>query len=260
MRNFLKLMAMFIAVFVFASCERIDAGHEGIRVNMTGSDKGVDDINLVTGWVFYNPFTTTVHEVPMYVQTIDYEAFTINAKDGTAFTIDPKVNLRPTPNMSPAIFAKYRKPISDVMQYVLQTHIQNAYKNKLNSYTTDELLSKREQFEGETEALVRDALAKENFIVDEMTSGLQLPDVLVQSIDAKNRAVQEASKAENEVRRARAEAEKMVVSAEAERRSYELKTKSLTKEILMQQWIDKWDGKLPVYSSDGGNMPMIIKQ
>lgn len=82
----LGLLSLFM-VFSMTSCmEKVDAGCEGIKVNLYGSDKGVDDASLVTGIVWYNPWTTTVYEYPTYVQTIDYEPFTINAKDGSEFT------------------------------------------------------------------------------------------------------------------------------------------------------------------------------
>lgn len=84
--------------------EKVDAGCEGIKVNLYGSDKGVDDASLVTGIVWYNPWTTTVYEYPTYVQTIDYEPFTINAKDGSEFTVDPTVSLKIIDGKSPAVF------------------------------------------------------------------------------------------------------------------------------------------------------------
>ena len=52
----------------------------------------------------------------------------------------------------------------------------------------------------------------------------------------------------------KAEAEKMLVQARAEREANELKSASLTPAILKKMWIEKWDGKLPVY----GNVPQIM--
>jgi hypothetical protein len=96
------------------SCsERIDAGSEGILVNLYGSDKGVDDVSLVTGRVWYNPFTEEVYEYPTFVQTIDYPAFTINAKDGSEFTVDPTVSLKMIDGNAPKVFKKYRKELND---------------------------------------------------------------------------------------------------------------------------------------------------
>lgn len=89
------MFSLLAAAVSLTSCsERIDAGSEGILVNLYGTDKGVDDVSLVTGRVWYNPFTEEVYEYPTFVQTIDYPAFTVNAKDGSAFTVDPTVSLK----------------------------------------------------------------------------------------------------------------------------------------------------------------------
>lgn len=50
------MFSLLAATVSLTSCsERIDAGSEGILVNLYGSDKGVDDVSLVTGRVWYNP-------------------------------------------------------------------------------------------------------------------------------------------------------------------------------------------------------------
>jgi len=60
MKSPLKLIIsafVFILFFIiaFVSCnERIDAGYEGILVKLYGTDKGVQDVSLVTGRVWYN--------------------------------------------------------------------------------------------------------------------------------------------------------------------------------------------------------------
>lgn len=257
----------FSAMLVMASCERIDAGHEGIRVNLYGDEKGVGDVALVTGRVFYNPLTTEIHEYPTYVQTVDYEPFEINAKDGSKFTVDPTININPIGGKSPEIFKKYRKPLKEVITHVLKTHIANAYRIKLNAYTTDELVSKREEFEKATEDYLREILLKENFELGEMTSGLKYPDALVRSIDAKNQAVQEALRIENEVAAIEAEAKKKVAAAEGEAQALKIKgdaeaeynrkiSASLSGLIVQQEMIKKWDGKLPTY----GEVPTLFKQ
>lgn len=270
MKTIKKISALLlgvIAMMTMASCERIDAGHEGIKVNLYGDDKGVGEVALVTGRVWYNPLTTEIHEYPTYVQTVDYEPFEINAKDGSKFTVDPTINICPVSGKSPEIFKKYRKPLKDVIKQVLKTHIANAYRIKLNAYTTDELVSKREEFERVTEDYLREVLLKENFELGEMTSGLKYPDALVRSIDAKNQAVQEALRIENEVAAIEAEAKKKVASAEGEAQALKIKgdaeaeynrkiSASLSGLIVQQNMIEKWDGKLPTY----GEVPTLFKQ
>ena len=51
MKKVFKLFAIMLATVTMFSCNRIDAGHEGIKVKLYGSDKGVSDVELVTGMV-----------------------------------------------------------------------------------------------------------------------------------------------------------------------------------------------------------------
>lgn len=267
MNKISALLLGVVAMMGMASCERIDAGHEGIKVNLYGDEKGVGDVALVTGRVWFNPFTTEIHEYPTYVQTVDYEPFEINAKDGSKFTVDPTINISPVAGKSPEIFKKYRKPLKEVIANVLKTHIANAYRIKLNAYTTDQLVSNREEFEQATEEFLRAILLKENFELGELTSGLKYPDALVRSIDAKNQAVQEALRIENEVAAIEAQAKKQVAAAEGEALALKIKgdaeaeynrkiSASLSSLIVQQNMIEKWDGKLPVY----GEVPTLFQQ
>src|SRR5207342_3421951 len=59
------------ALAAMSSCTaRVDAGHVGIRVKMAGSNRGVDDMPVVTGWVFFNPLTEQLIMFPTSVQNI----------------------------------------------------------------------------------------------------------------------------------------------------------------------------------------------
>ena len=69
----LSVICVSIALtFLLNSCERIDAGHVGVRVNLYGTGKGVGDITECTGWVFYNPISTKIYEFPTYIQHKEY--------------------------------------------------------------------------------------------------------------------------------------------------------------------------------------------
>lgn len=254
--KFLGLIIAFLAVLSFSSCmERVDAGHEGIKVNMYGSSKGVDDAVLVTGAVWYNPLTETVYEYPTYVQTVDYEPFTINAQDGSEFTVDPTVSLKIVDGKSPAVFKKYRKELNDVIHSTLYNYVKDAFRIQLNQFSTDYIVSHRDSIERAIESYLSKSLIRENFQLEQLTSGLKYPKTIVDAVDAKNKAVQEAMKVQNEVEVAKAEAEKMLVAARAEKEANLLREQALTPAILEKMWIEKWDGKLPVY----GQVPTIFK-
>ena len=247
-----NILIMAVAALSCMSCsERIDAGCEGILVNMYGDDKGVDGVSLCTGRVWYNPFTEEVYEYPTYVQTIDYKPFTINAKDGSEFTIDPTISLKIIDGKSPVVFKKYRKELKDVIEGTLYNYVKDAFRIQLNRYTTDEIVSNRALVEKSIEQYLSQTLAKENFKLEQLTSGLKYPDVIVQSVNAKNKAVQEAMKVENELKVVEAEAKKKIVAAEAEYKANELRTKSLTPAVLQKMWNEKWDRTIPTDITGG---------
>lgn len=268
MKKIILPVFALLSALSFSSCrERIDAGYEGIKVNLYGDGKGVDDISLVTGAVWYNPITTEIYEYPTFVQTVDYEPFSINAKDGSSFTVDPTISLKIIDGKSPEVFKKYRKNnITEVINTTLYNYVKNAFRIQLNNYTTDELVSKREEFEKAIEDRLTEELRAENFQLEQMTSGLQYPSTLVKAIDAKNAAVQEAQRAQNEVLKIKAEAEKKVAEAQGQADALKIKgdaeaeynrkiSASLSVLIVQQNMIEKWDGKLPVY----GQVPQLFK-
>lgn len=259
------LIAVFTSMSMTSCYERVDAGYEGIKVNLYGDSKGVDNVALVTGAVWYNPITTAVYEYPTFVQTVDYEPFTINAKDGSSFSVDPTISLKIVDGKAAQVFVKYRKDnLDDIINTTLYNYVKNAFRIQLNAYTTDELVSKREEFEKAIEDRLSKELLAENFQLEQMTSGLQYPPSLVAAIDAKNKAVQDALKIENEVKAVEASAKKKVAEAKGQADALKIKgdaeaeynrkiSASLSTLIIQQNMIEKWNGNLPTVTG-GGSM------
>lgn len=256
MKRVIRLIAMALLVASCCSCmQRIDAGHEGIKVNLYGSNKGVDDVELVTGMVWYNPFTERVYEYPTFVQTVDYEPFEFNSKDGSTFTFDPTVMLNIKPGTASSVFTKYRKDLDDIIEVTLVPFIHDAFKTEINARTDNELISNQAEFQDAIEERLRAELGNENFIVTKVTTGIQYPKPLLDAIIMKNKAIQDQARVENEVLVAKAEAEKLIIQAKAEKEANALRTIALTPAILEQMWIEKWDGHLPQY----GQVPTLFK-
>lgn len=253
-----KILVVFVACMAIvgmSSCEKIDAGHEGILVNLYGDDKGVGDVSMCTGMVWYNPFTQSVYEYPTFVQTVDYEPFTINAKDGSEFTVDPTVSLKIIDGKSPLVFKKYRKKLDEIVHGTLYNYVKDAFRIQLNNFTTDYIVSNRDSIENAIEKYLTTALLKENFQLEQLTSGLKYPATIVKAVNAKNEKIQQAQAAENEVKVAEAKAKSLIVAAQAEAEANRLKQQALTPQILEKMWIEKWDGELPVY----GQVPTLFK-
>ncbi len=264
LKNNYRFLAVFIvALFIIAimskwlvSVERIDAGHAGIRVNLVGDNKGVDDITEVTGWVFYIPVFTAIYEFPTYTQVKDYEAFKVNAKDGSEFTVDPTFSYYVDTKSVPSIFKQYRKSLAELENGFIKNVIYDCFRMVANSYASDSLMSNRQEFETNVQKKLSETLRAEGFVFQQLTSNLTPPQSLKDAIDSKNKTTQEAIQAENKLRQAEADAKARIIKAEAEKKENDLKSSALTPMIIQQMFIEKWDGKLPVY----GETPKLFQQ
>ena len=252
-----------VAGFAIIGLERIDAGHVGIKVNLIGTGKGVDNATEVTGWVFYNRFTTKIVEFPTFVQHKEYrkvedsdESFVINSKDGSEFHVSPLLNYSVQREKVPYIFTKYRVELGAIEAGFLKTAVYDAFRVVANSYTADELISNRELFENKVRKNLETHLLPEGFILAQFTSNLVYPETFKKAIEAKNNAVQSALRAENEVKTAEAQAkikvataagnaQAMLTSAKAEAEANRLKQQTITPMLLKLEWVNKWNGKLP---------------
>ncbi len=252
-----KHIILYVSIlFLMTSCmERIDSGYEGILVKLYGTDRGVQDAALVTGMVIYNPLTEEVYEFPTYVQTVHYPSFTVNAKDGSVFTVDPTFSFNIKPGTSPKIFTKYRKGIQEITNTTLYNYVKDAFRIQMNKYTTEELISNRQRFENDVQKTLDSVLIKDGFHLEQLTSGLKYPESILDAIDKKNKAVQQALQVENELKIAEAKAKKIIMEAEAEAKANKLRQQSLNPLLIQQQLIEKWDGETPLY----GNTPNFFK-
>lgn len=269
-RTVIGIIAAILLLVSVNSCEIINAGHVGVKVNMYGSDKGVQNVTAVTGWVFYNPITTKVYEFPTYIQHKEYSetedgdaSFTVNTKDGSEFRVAPILNYSVNPQKAPEIFAKYRRTLPELENGFLKTSIYDAFRLATNKYTAEELISNRAKFEVEVRRLLEAQIVKEGFIVNQFTSNLEYPTSFKNAINAKNNAVQAALTAENQVKtaeaqakikvaRAQGDAEAMLTKAKAEAEANRMKQTTLTPMLLQQLWIEKWNGKLPTTQLGAG--------
>jgi regulator of protease activity HflC (stomatin/prohibitin superfamily) len=100
-----------------------------------------------------------------------------------------------------------------------------------------------------------------------LVGSFELPQTVINSINSKIQASQNAMKVENEVATARAEAQKTIVEAEARGRQIminaesqskanKILAESLTPEFVRYQAILRWNGQLPRLTGSGG-IPLI---
>lgn len=266
-----KIVLFFTIVLgmVVSSCSIVDSGEAGIKFKKFSlTDQGQLDAVPASGFVFYNIFTEDVYKYPTFVQRVDYKPFTVTTKDAAVFSMDPMLAYQIERSKAKDIFAKYRRPLSDIEAGYIRTCIYDAYRITANSYTSDELMANRAEFELKVRSMLDETLGEEGFIISEFTSQIVPPQSLQTTIDAKNQAIQEALKAENEVKKAEANAKIAVARAEGEAKAQKIKADaeayynrqiaaSLSTLIVQQNWIEKWNGKLPEVQAGNGMTPVI---
>jgi len=269
------IAAMIALSSIFTSCERIDAGHVGVKVNLYGNGKGVDDVTECAGLVFYNPFSTRIYEFPYFVQHKEYiktedmdNSFVVNSKDGSEFHVAPMINYTVQRDKIPFVFAKYRRTLPEIEDGFIKTAIYDAFRMTANAYTAEELVSNRQEFENRVKRTMDSAVLKEGFVVSQITSNLGYPASFKNAIINKNNAVQAALMAENQVKTAEAQAkikiataqgqsEAMLIEVRAKAEANKLEQASLTPMLIQKQWIEKWDGALPSTSLGSGTGVMV---
>lgn len=265
------IIGVVILIIIANSCTTIDSGSVGLKFYKwsSDSDKRGGVIGTCKGWVWYNPITQDVFEYPIYVQRKTYEAFSVNAKDASTFTMDPTIAYRLDGDRAEQVFVKYRKSLADIEDGYIRTCIYEAYRTCANRYTSDSLMANRGGFELEVREKLEKSLSNEGFIVEEFTSQITPPNSLAEAINAKNEAVQNALKAANKVKEAEANAKIEIARAQGEANALKIKgdgeayynkvvAMSLNELLVRQYAIEKWDGKLPTYTSgDKGAIPFI---
>lgn len=272
MKKFLNFLFIAFVALSVTSCTLVDSGEVGIKFRKFGlTDQGALIAQPVSGYVTYNPITEDVFTYPVYIQRVDYKPFTVTTKDAAVFTMDPILAYNVIRDRATDIFTKYRKPLEFIESGYIRTCVYDAYRVTANSYTSDELMANRADFEQKVRAMLDKSLGDEGFFVSEFTSQITPPESLQKAINAKNEAIQEALKAENLVKQAEAKAKIAVAEAEGEAKAMKVRadaeayynrtiSASLTDKIIASTWIDKWDGELPSVQGGSNMMPVIKLQ
>lgn len=262
------VLLIIIVPTTMMRCTRVDSAEVGIKFNkLSLTAQGNLDATTVTGYVFYCPITTDVYKYETRVRSSNYEPFIVQTKDGSKFTMDPNLNYRLLRERGIDVFAKYRKSLEYIEENYMRVAIYDAYRINANRYTADELIAHRADFEDAVKDMLDTTLMSEGFYVEQFTSQIEPPKSLIETINAKNQAVQAALKARNEVEKAKAEAEIAVAKAEGDAKAMKIKadaeayynrtiSASLSHMIVQEDWIEKWDGHLPTVQGNG-SMPLI---
>jgi len=242
--------------------ERIDAGHKGIVVNLSGSERGLANYQYKTGWVVYNTWFTQVLEFPTYQQHIEYDDQVVITKGGFSATIKPSFNYSLKPDAIGDMFSNLRLGVKEIEQGWLKNAIIGAVNDISNTWEVDSIFSHRQAFESSIVVECNKRLSKW-FDVSQLRTNITPPEALQDAIIAKTKSIQQAEASEQQalaaiadgkrkVAVAKADSAEMIINAKAASLAIKLKQQSLTPEYVEFIKWSKWNGKLPETIAGGG--------
>jgi hypothetical protein len=255
------LLISFIQPF---AVERIDAGHKGIVVNLSGSERGVASYQYKTGWVVYNTWFTQVLEFPIYQQHIEYDDTPVILKGGFSATIKPSFNYSLKPESIGDMFVNLRLGVKEIEQGWLKNAVIGAVNDVSNSWEVDSIFEHRQAFEASIVLECNKRLSKW-FDVSQLRTNITPPEELQESIIAKTKAIQQAeasrqqaiaAKADGErkVAVARADSAETIINANAAALSIKIKQTQLSPLYIEFLKANAWDGKLPTTVAGSSGM------
>lgn len=267
--QFLSLLALLILI---PGCvTRVPANSVGIKYSaFTGTSENTIPEGIHTKNIF-----DKIYNISTEVQTVAVDDMTSQTKDAQYVTSKLDVKYRVNQTNAYMVFKQFRT-LKNLSEQMISPTVQRVLELVTVKYNVIDIL-------GEERGSVYQELEK-NLSEEFDKYGIQFCSVSIVDMDAgdaiENAITAEAvakkavETAEQELRKTQTEAKKKsvqaqadqdaakiqaetkIIQAEAEKKSNDLITSSLTKELLNRQWISKWDGKVPTYY--GGNEPGLL--
>lgn len=226
----MKRSFMMIAVLALVSgCTwgKIEPGHVGVVVPLSGNDKGQLETTS-NGWYMYS-FNTQVYEFPVFNQqhnwtasktegkTDENERLFFGDKNGLRLGADIGIQFHVPADQVTTLFKTYRQDLDHIRDTVLKMSVRNALNMTAQSYTAEDVFGdKRGEFFTKVFDRVKSEMAPNGLdVVSIYLNGeLELPEAIRTTIQAKLQATMSAQQKENEKRTVEAEAAKTVAAAE----------------------------------------------
>lgn len=258
------------------TCAKVPAGYQGVIVNLYGSHKGIAEETKGVGRYLLG-WNEELYLFPTFLQNYTWtqeqqqnESITMQTSEGLTINTDVGITYNIKPNNVVKVFQKYRLGIREITDTFLRNMVRDAMNKIASSMTVEQIYgSQKEQFMLKVNQLVSKEALDDGIDVDRiyLIGSFRLPQTVIDSINTKIQASQNAMKVENEIATTRAEAQKTIIEAEArakqkliaataEAKGNEAITHSLSPELVHYMAMQRWDGKLPQVTGAGA-MPFI---
>jgi regulator of protease activity HflC (stomatin/prohibitin superfamily) len=240
MKKVLGLLGLVIALSV-TSCTTADSSEVALVVDQIGNDKGVPNIEMASGFIFYFPPTQDVFMYPTSVQhkvwtaTADEDSPTdehidVTSSDGATFGLDVSINLQLQRARAADLFIKYRVGMDDLINSRVRTIVRKELLDNAVSFASDSLLQHRNIYEANVTKTLTASLEKEGFTLNNIAVlKMALPASYKKAIERKIAVLQETATIISQTKQAEQTALKKVALAKGnyEAAQYDAKTKEI---------------------------------
>lgn len=259
----IAIPVVIAGAILFPTCTTIvPQGHVGAVYDKM--EKGVQEYTLSEGFHFKTPFQV-INTFPTSIETIymsadenegskENEEVTLGCNDGS-LKADVTFSYRFKAEDVPSVQKNYRgKSGEEIMNSVLRGQLRTWVSEVTKNYSTMEVhLTKKDEINTKLTEYLNKKADKYGVTFENVSLSETRPSSEVQqAIEKRQQIAQELEqqklsleKAEVAKEQAKLESERKLIEAEGERKANEELSKGLTKEILEQMAIEKWNGQLP---------------
>src|SRR5271170_5070644 len=224
LRRLVIAATVFVAV-VYAGCSttmRVDAGHVGIRVKLAGSDRGIQDMPTVTGWVLFNPLTEQIVLFPTSVQNVVWtetanegkpydESITFSSSEGVNANADVGLSFHIEPALAPRLYGRFRlNDLSLLADGYMRNTVREAFNDVASRLPVQEIYGPgKSKMLSDVTQKCRDVFGKDGIVIDQLTinGALRLPQNVMDAINRAMEATQNAIQSRNRIAQVEAEAQ-----------------------------------------------------
>ena len=249
-----KILFMICVICSLSACgvEQVDTGNRGVKT-VWGEVKGE---SLPEGLYFYNPFSTSIHEINCKtVKNIyNFETYT---KDVQQAKIDVSINYSVDSTKAHLLFKEVGTYYSN---QVIEPKVIQAVKDIIGKWEADNLIANREKATSEVLNILKQTLTVNHINVKNVVlENIEYTPEFERAIEEKQIATQDAIKAKNRTKQVEEEANQKVLAAKAEAESMRIRSQALSQNqnLVSYEAVQKWDGKLPVNIYGSAPIPFI---
>jgi regulator of protease activity HflC (stomatin/prohibitin superfamily) len=252
----MKFLTLMLVLVISACCqgcaEVIDAGHRGVEVTFGE----VEDSSLPEGLYWYNPFATSINEIDVRTQKVEFSMETYT-KDVQQATIKATVNI----NLDPATAHLTFKEVGIRWEEKLVHQVvEDALKQQIGKWAAEELISNRDKARTAAYEAIKERLApKRVFLTGFELTNISYTPQFEKAVENKVVAIQQAIEEQNRTVQKQELADQVVIAAEADAQSIRIRANALAQNAKLVEWeaVQKWNGVLPSMMMGGQSVPFI---